>query len=152
MKITKVTKNTSKAAASILTAYWKTRGMAYSQRWAEAYVTKGHGEDIRKDKFFVLKDKCEVIACVAIVIYEGDVAELRDFVVKLDRRKQGFGQIILKDALEFCKKQKVRKVYSLTNPRQQDFLGKRGFHMEGTLRSHFKKGEDLIIMSRFLKK
>ena len=151
MNITKISQRTTTQAAKILSDYWKERGMQYTPKWALAYIKKGHKSEIKKDQFFVAKEGPDVVGTASIIIYEGDVAELRDLVVKKSCRKQGCGSALMDAASKFCKEQKVRKMYGLTFPQQQQFMKKRGYKKEGVLKNHFKKGEDLVIMSKFLR-
>ena len=145
-----LTKKDIPAAAKILRTYWKSRGMTYSEKWTQDYLTKGHATEMKKDLFFVAKEKGKVIGTMSVIIYEGDVAELRDFVVDPKLRGKGFGKQIASETLEILRKQKVRKIYALVYPEYEDFWKKYGFEREGLLKDHFAKGEDLAIVSKFL--
>jgi N-acetylglutamate synthase-like GNAT family acetyltransferase len=137
--------------AGILVDYWKTRSMEYSIEWTENYIKEGHKKEIIKDKFFTLKENNEVIGVIAVIIYEGNIAELRDFVVSEKYRGQGYGKKIIQEIIEWCKKQDIRKIYALACPEREHIYAKYGFEKEGLLKNHFTKGEDLTFMSRFLK-
>ena len=136
-------------ASRILREYWKTRGMSYSQEWTRNYLKQGHKTEIKKDMFFVAKDKNKVIGTMSIIIYEGDVAELRDFLVDNAYRGQGVGKSMMSELMQIIQKQKVRKIYALVFP-DCGFYLKMGFKQEGLLKDHFVKGEDLAIVSKFL--
>lgn len=138
--------------ANLLRQYWKTRGMNYPKKWAEDYLKKGHKHDIKEDNFFVLEGpRGSVIGVISSTIFEGDVAELRDLVVTEKYRGLGHGKRLVNEALEYCKSKNVRKVYGFSRYETEGLLRALGFHVEGVLRNHFAEGEDLLIMSKFLK-
>ncbi len=138
--------------AEHLVSYWNTRKMKYSTKWAENYVAKGHREEIIGDKFLVAIENGKVAGSISIVLWEKDLAELRDFYVKPEYRKKGIGRALLEEALRFCKKKKIRKVHGKLFPQYLPFFRQYGFQSEGKLKSHFAEGEDLIIIGKFLKK
>ena len=126
--------------------------MQYSLEYALEYLKKGHAIEILEDNFFVIRNKEEIIGFASLVIYEGNVGEIRDFVIKEEFRGKGFGNTLLSYILEFAKQRNLRKVFVLALSNAKEFYKKNGFEAEGLLRSHFRKGEDLIIMSKFLNK
>lgn len=138
--------------ASLLRSYWKERGMGYDQEWTIEYLTKGHAAEIKKDQSFVLKDNDKLIGTVAVIIYEGDVAEIRDLVVKKEYRGKGYGKKLLEFILEHSQRNEVRKVFALIFQQYRFLFEKQQFTLEGFLKDHFKDGEHLLIMSRMLKK
>jgi N-acetylglutamate synthase-like GNAT family acetyltransferase len=150
MKLVKIGKKDVSATARLLREYWETRGMKYSQKWAEGYVSKGHKAEIKEDLFFALKDGEKVLGTIAVIIYEGDVAELRDFVVDREHRGKGLGHKIISESLTILKEKKVRKAYALIFRQYADFYKEFGFEKEGVMKSHFAEGEDLVIVSKFL--
>lgn len=136
-------------AAKILRDYWKDRGMEYPQRWAESYLRKGHAKEIKQDMTFVLRERNIIIGIIAMVVYEGNVAEIRDLVTRKEFRGIGHGRAMLEFVLDYCAKSNIRKVYALTFPQHQQLFEEHSFVKEGCLRSHFKDKEDLMIMSLF---
>lgn len=150
-KIKKLTKADIKPTAEMLVAYWKERGMTYSRKWGENYLVKGHKTEILKDEFFVMADeKNKTIGSVSFILYEGNVAEIRDLVVKKEFRNRGFGKDLLAYLVDYCKALKIRKLCALCLKNKVNLLKQAGFEKEGLLKSHFKKGENLTIMSKFL--
>ena len=84
MEIAQLAKKDVSRVASLLKQYWMTeRNMPYTLAWAKQYVEKGHARDIKNDFFFVLKHKNVIVGCISLVHYEGDVGEIKDFVVRL---------------------------------------------------------------------
>lgn len=151
MKLQKLAARNKKEINTLLRSYWKTRGMSYSKKWTDHYLRMGHKTEIKKDQFFVVIEKGVFIGCISAIILEGNLAELRDFVIKPEYRKKGFGRKTMNEIVKWLKKQNVRKVYSLTFPQKQRFLSRLKFKKEGFLKSHFKKRENLVMMSRFLR-
>ena len=150
MNVVALEKGDIQKAAGILRDYWTERGMEYSQKWTESYLLKGHSKEIKDDVTLVLKEGEEIIGVVAVVVYEGDLAEVRDWVVRKEYRKKGYGKLLLKEAIEFCIKRNVRKIAALVFPQYEKLFEKIGFLREGYLRSHFKDNEDLVYMSVIL--
>ncbi len=151
MKLAKLGKKDVSATARLLREYWETRGMKYSQTWAEGYVRKGHKAEIKEDLFFTAKDGEKVLGAMSVIIYEGNVAELRDFVVDPEFRGKGLGHKIISEILTILKERKVRKACALIFRQYEEFYKEFGFGKEGILKSHFAEGEDLMIVSKFLK-
>ncbi len=150
MNVRKSNKKDTKYIATLLKDYWKERGMRYSQGWAEDYVKNGHKKEIKKEISFILMDKMQ-IGYISTIIYEGNVAELRDLVVKKEFRNKGYGRLLAEKAITWCRKNRIRKMYALAFPKNEAFYKRLGFRREGLLKDHFKKGEDLLFVSRFIK-
>ena len=151
MKILELKKEDIPKIATLLRNYWKERSMIYSQKWTENYLKKGHSTEIKKEKFFVLKEKNNIIGYISVIIWESNLAELRDFVIEKKFRRKGYGKKLLNFALNWCEKNKIRKIIALTFPKYKGFLEKFNFKEEGFLKNHFKKGENLYFMSKQLK-
>ena len=150
MKIREKEDSDVEELAGFLTKYWETRNMDYSQDWAESYIKKGHREEIIDDKFFVAKENNDIIGSISIVFWEGGVAELRDFYVKEKHRNEGVGDQLFDNAFEYCRERNVRKIHAKIFPYMLNFFKRKGFRAEGILQDHFEKGEDLIIVGKFL--
>ncbi len=149
MTLKKITKQERTEAAKILADYWAERGMhEYNQKWAERYIVEGHKKEIKSDEFFIRKEGGKVIGTVSLTADVSGVAEIRDLVIKEEFRGKGYGKKILGELIEFAKKRKIRKLFALT--KVEGLFKSAGFEKEGVLKSHFAKGEDLIIMSKFL--
>lgn len=141
-----------KSLAAHLVAYWKTRGMRYSQKWAEGYIASGHKKEIAGDKFFVALENGCVVGSISVVVWKGGLAELRDFYVTPACRNKGIGRALFEKALRFCEKKKARKVHAKVFPQYMEFFKEYGFAEEGILKSHFADGEDLLVVGKFMKK
>lgn len=138
-------------AAKLLTDYWAERGMGrYDSRWAHQYLLEGHRKEIEKDEFFAYREGDALIGIVSLVTYSSNVAEIRDLVVKPDRRGEGHAGRILKALVEQARKGGVRKLYALTSPRTGYLFISAGFEREGLLRDHFADGEDMLFMGKRL--
>ncbi|MBI2663335.1 GNAT family N-acetyltransferase [Candidatus Woesearchaeota archaeon] len=148
--IKELSKNDVNEVATLLRRYWSTRGMKYSQKWTLDYLKKGHKIELKKEKFFVLKEK-EIMGYISILIWEGNLAELRDLVVKEEYKGKNYGKQLVNHALTWCKNNKIRKVMALSFPKYKKFIEKFGFRQEGYLKDHFTEGEDLLFMSLKLK-
>jgi len=147
----KISDKDRKEAAGLLADYWETRGMPqYNRAWASRYLAKGHGLEIARDEFFVLREKGELVGIISLITDVSGVAEIRDEVVKQEYRGKGYGKILIAEVVKLAKKRKIRKVFALTFPRYQKLYADIGFKKEGVLKDHFAKGENLVIVSKIL--
>src|SRR3989344_5101622 len=152
MEIKKLSDKDINKTSEMLKNYWKERGMNYSSKWAKEYIMEGHRKEILQDIFFLAKENEEIIGSISIIVHEGDLVELRDFVVLLAHRGKGIGKALFDHALSWCLQNNIRKIYCLSFPYLNNFWLKQGFILEGELKNHFKDEENLLIFSKFLKK
>tara|TARA_Y100000310_G_C20702951_1_gene831782 strand:+ start:3648 stop:4211 length:564 start_codon:yes stop_codon:yes gene_type:complete len=152
VEIKVVDKENIPAVATLLRSYWRDRKMIYTQKWAEDYITVGHKVELKREQTFVLLDKNKVLGTIAVLLWEGNVAELRDFVVKKEQRNKGLGKKLLEFALDWCKRNNVRKVFALVSQDLRSFFESYQFILEGFLKNHFKEGEHLLLVSFFPEK
>lgn len=151
MEVKKIQGDDLQSAAMLLRNYWKERGMSYAQERVLNYITKGHQTEIKKDQFFVIKENEKVIGTCSLIINCNDVAEIRDFVIKKDQRKKGYGMKAFKYLLEQAKQNSVRKIVAYIFQKNRSFYESQGFALEGFLKDHFKEGEHMLVMSKYLK-
>ena len=151
MSLANISNEEKEDVAVLLSDYWKERGMPqYNQEWASNYLEEGHKKEIESDEFFVYKEDEKIIGIVSLITISGGVAEIRDIVVKPEYREKGYGTKMLEELIAIAKKRNIRKLFSLAFPQYELFYINAGFVNEGTLKSHFKDGEDLLFMSKFL--
>ncbi len=98
----------------------------YSQNWNfglyfEAKVATGLSEflnrfDPERDGFWLATIDGEIIGSIAIdgIKTDNDGAHLRWFIVLPQLADQGIGTLLLREALEFCRKLSYRRVYLWT--------------------------------------
>ncbi len=139
-----------KELAHMLSDYWSERDLDYPVEWAEDYVREGHSKEIMGDKFFVETGEDGVSGSISIVLWEGGVAEIRDFYVVEGERDSGIGIKLLERVQEYCESRGVRKLHAKVITESKGFFEKNGFKEEGVLKDHFKEGEDLAVMAKFL--
>ena len=151
MKFEKLKKQDTETVAKIIDKYWKERGFDYSMGYIKEYLKVGHRKEIIEDSFFVLKENDKVLGNISIIIVDDKLAELRDFVVKEEYRGKGYGKEIIKNVLDFCKKNNIRKVIAISFPEYLEFFKKFGFQQEGYLKDHFFDGEDMLFLSLILR-
>lgn len=151
LKIEKMEPSQMREISELLAEYWKDRGMPeYDTSWARDYLKQGHKKEIANDEFFVCMYEGKIIGCVSLVTDVSGVAEIRDMVLKNEYHGKGLDKEILKQVIDMAKKRKPRKIFALALPHAESLYAKAGFEKEGTLRGHFKDGENLSIMSLFL--
>lgn len=152
MEIKIVDKESIPTAANLIRLYWKDRKLFYTQQWMQGYLEHGIKRVIKEQKTFVLKENERVIGTATIVLWEGKLAEIKDLVIKKEKRNQGYGKKLLEHLIEWCKRNNVNKVIALSPQSARFFLEKNNFKLEGFLKDHFKKGENLILMALFPEK
>src|SRR3989338_5187023 len=151
MEIKKIESEDLQATANLLRSYWKERGDNYAQDFALNYLTNGHKTEITKDQSFVIKEKDKIVWMIALVVYEGNVAEIKDCILKKEARGKGWGRKLTEIIIDHAKRNEIRKISIVTVPNLRSFYEKFGFTLEGFLKDHFKEGEHMLIMSKKLK-
>src|SRR5574341_523287 len=151
MVLVKIFDINRKEGAIMLTNYWKDRGMLeYNYKWALGYLHEGHKKEVKADEFFLYKENHKLIGIISIITDVSNVAEIRDMVVKREYRGQGYATKMLNEMIAIAKERKIRKIFAFVFPEYRKMYSSAGFRKEGLLISHFKPGEDLIIMSKQL--
>jgi len=152
MALRNVSERDENKLAELLADYWKERGMPqYDVAWAKAYLKEGHKKEIARDEFFVFEQEGNMVGVIALITDVSGVAEIRDTVIKPEHRKKGFGKQMLTELVALAKERKLRKLFSLSFPQYERLLTSVGFEKEGVLKNHFAQGEDLVVMSLFLR-
>lgn len=111
----------------------------------------------------VLLDRCQVIvafhdkeiagaAAVHIKVDRKDhkLATIKHVAVKEEYQKKGIGKELMKKAEETVGKGKLEVHLAAQEGPATDFYTKLGFEIEGKLKSHYRKGEDCIILGKIL--
>ncbi len=106
-----------------------------------------------KNQFIVSKEGEKIIGVVRASVEDLDLAELRWLAVEEEYRGKGIGTELIRSALEFLKKKKMRKVVART--KSSDAIATSlflnlGFEIEGYFRDHFRKGTNIIQFAKFL--
>ncbi len=144
----KIKRGDYQEATKLLGKSWKSRRYKNPMD----YISKGHNIEIVEDQFFVFEGiKGEMVGIISVVLYEGGVAELRDLVIDDKYRGLGYSTQMLERAIDYCNSNKMRKIYGYVRYQDEGLLKSLGFHVEGVLKNHFVDGEDLLILSKFLK-
>lgn len=148
MPLKRIAQKDRKPAAKLLVKYWNSRGMTrYNVRWAEDYLEAGHRKEIAKDEFFLFRKGGKIVGVISLMTWPSkDLVEVRDEVAP----NKGVLKKMIAELLELARKRKIRKVYSLSLEQNARTYASLGFRKEGVLKSHFEKGEDIFVMSRFL--
>ncbi|MBS3053568.1 MAG: GNAT family N-acetyltransferase [Candidatus Aenigmarchaeota archaeon] len=146
MKIIKAGRKDEKLLAKFLVSYWKSRGMNFSVPWALKYLKKGMTCEMSEERFVVI-DNENIIGSIALLKYYENFAEIRDEVWEDDK----IGSSLLNYLIQYAKKRKIKKIYTLALKNKVNFYRKHKFIKEGFLRDHVKKREHLTVMSKFLR-
>lgn len=145
MQIRLSTKHDNKKVAKYLINYWRERRMNFTLKWALEYLKNGMASEFKEERFICI-DKGKLLGTIALLKYYENVAEIRDEIWA----DEEIGSKLISSVINSAKKNKFRKIYSLALKDKVGFYKKHGFSKEGLLKNHFKTGEDIAVMSRFL--
>ncbi len=106
--------------------------------------------------FIALEDR-EILGTLFIkVITKEKRAELKHLLVNENFRNKGIGKTLISKAIEIARKKQLRKITGFATSKYIAALSKLalyfGFKLEGTLKYHYRKNEDVYIYSLFMKK
>jgi GNAT superfamily N-acetyltransferase len=80
----------------------------------EPYVAQPMSEFVLKGSerecLWIVEDEGMVRGSIAIVEHEGDVAQLRWFILDDQTRGKGYGRALLESAIEFCKEKNYERI------------------------------------------
>ena len=84
-------------------------------------------DDIREHaaNFLVAERRGQVVGCVALQDYGGDLYELRSLAVREEQTGRGIGSALVKAAVDLARARGARELFALT--RRVAFFGSRGF-------------------------
>ncbi|HLY25017.1 MAG TPA: GNAT family N-acetyltransferase [Aggregatilineales bacterium] len=78
-----------------------------------------------QDMAWVVEEDGQIVGCCILEIYSPKIAELRSLAVREDCRSKGYGEILVKAAVEEAQKHKVRQVLVVTS--SPEFFQKQNF-------------------------
>lgn len=108
----------------------------------------------RADKFAQLFEKEGAALLLRLI---GDEAEILTLFVTPDKRRQGYAQALLQEALDFASKQGIRHIYlevAQDNHGARALYGKMGFGLAGRRKSYYQRKDgsrvDALNLTLFL--
>lgn len=137
------------AAAGLLTEYWKEREVAASKRAARSFIEEGHVSATVYEETFLAELDGKPIGVLGLAVSEGGLAKIRTFFMHPAHRGKGNGEAFLSFMLALIEQSKVRKVTVHAFPETKQLYARLGFQQEGLLKDHYRKGEHVVLMSRF---
>lgn len=146
MKIEKFTNRDKDKLAKCLLTYWKSRGMQFSLSWTLNYLKKGMTTEMTSERFVAKDSSGRIVGTIALLKYEKYIAEIRDEIWEND----DVGTQLIESLIAYAAKHAIRKLYSLSLKDKVRLYRKRGFVKEGMLKSQFRPGEHVTVMSKFL--
>jgi len=75
-----------------------------------------------KESFFVMEEKGKIVGTVGIKEDSKDDALLRRLFVDAACRKRGYGSLLARTAIDFCKEKGYRRIYFRCTDRMQDAM------------------------------
>ncbi len=99
--------------------------------------------------FWVYEEEGNILGCCALQIVWEDLAEIRSFAVRKDRKGEGIGRALIEACLKEARELGIEKVFSLTYVK--DYFEKLGFRMIDKDRLPHKVWSDCINCPKFPK-
>ena len=121
-------------------------------KFNEEYVREKIAD--KRNKIFVAVDKKKIIGSVRVKIFDLDLAEIRQISVTKKYRGKGIGSKLMKSAISYLKRKKIRKVVArakATDKIGMKFLIDNNFVPESFMKEHFRKKVDIIEFALFLR-
>ena len=147
MEIRNATEKDARDIADIIKRHAQEDYMGYAT-FDERYIRA----KMRRDFFIVaLEDK--LIGCVRLSMVDIDLADIRTMCVDQDQRRKGIATKLMEEVMKIATENQIRKLMTRTkadNPVAINFFNKFGFVQEGYFKEHYRKGIDVIQLSKFL--
>ncbi len=67
--------------------------------------------------FWVVEESDRIVGCCCLEVYSPKIAELRSLAVHEDCRGKGYGEILVKAAVDEAQRQKIRQILVVTSTR-----------------------------------
>ena len=87
------------------------------------------------------------------IIEQDKRGELKHLIVNKNFRNQGIGKALLNETIKYAKKKKLRKLTGMASSNKITVLKKLAknfeFKLEGILKNHYRKNENIFIYSLF---
>ena len=149
INITKVEKKDSAQISSFLVKNFKIHNLEFDKK----YINKSFENGV----WFTAKLGEKIVGTILLsIIMQDNRAELKHMLVEKNFKRIGIGTRLLHTALNYAKKKKLRKVTGNTTSGNNKIIKKlakyHDFALEGILKDHYRKNEDVYIYSAFLKK
>ena len=119
---------------SILTKEYPFDRSAYVDSYLYDLIATYSGS---RNNFFVLEDDGKIIGTVGIKEETADLALLRRLFVEPTHRRKGYGELLMNQALKFCKEKGYAKVVFRTTSRMTqaiELCKKKGFKKNASFR------------------
>ncbi|HLD39071.1 MAG TPA: GNAT family N-acetyltransferase [archaeon] len=149
IKIRIATKKDAKDVAAIIKKHAQQDYMGYAT-FSESYIK----DKMKKNNFFIVsEDRDRIVGCIRASIVDLDLAEIRTLCVDEEYRKQGIATELIQKTLDLLEKNKMRKIVARAKADNKiaiNLFKKSGFDQEGYFREHYRKGIDVVQMSKFL--
>ena len=127
---------------------FKTHNLKFNNR----YIKNSFNEGI----WFLSKINNKIVGIIFLKIINQDKrVELKHLLVEESYRSKGIGKALLSEAIKLAKKKKLRKITGMATSSNSKILKKLAnsfnFKLEGILKDHYRKNEDVYVYSLFLK-
>lgn len=134
-----------------ISSFLKKNFTIHNLKFNKKYVEKSLNEGI----WFLAKRNDELLGIIFLKVVKQDSrGELKHLLVKEDYRGKGVGKTLLNDAIKFARKKKLRKLTGMVTSKNIKILKKMvksfNFKLEGILKNHYRKNENVHIYSLFL--
>ena len=147
ISITKAERKNSAQISSFLAKNFKIHNLKFDKR----YINKSFENGV----WFTAKLGKKIVGTVLLsIIGQDNRAELKHLLVEKNFRRIGIGTRLLHAALNYAKKKKIRKITGNATSGNRKIISKLAeyynFALEGILKDHYRKNEDVYIYSWFV--
>lgn len=149
ISITKAEKKDSAQISSFLAKNFKIHNLKFDK----TYINKSFENGV----WFTAKLGKKIVGTILLsVIRQDDRAELKHLLVEKNFRRRSIGTRLLHTALNYAKKKKLRKITGNAASGNNKIIKKlakcHNFALEGILKDHYRKNEDVYVYSAFLER
>ncbi len=150
MSLRELEENEVEEIAEVLVENWQRKNLDYDKDWAIDYLKNGHDKEVEEEHFYVYEENGEKKAFASLVKDVNGVVEIRDEGLLPGVKDKQTMTMLLMQLISEATAMNARKIFCLTPFDKIQTFRELEFEQEGILKNHFKPGQDLVIMSRFL--
>lgn len=145
MPLLKIDDSDVNKLAKLFREDYEARGLNFTQSSIKDYLKIG----VKRKQFYAIEENNDLIGCVALKPGYNFILEMKDLIA---RNSSDF-RMLVENMIKISLEKEARKLFTICPEKYERWLQDMGFMKEGTLRDHFKDGENLVIMGvKFVKK
>lgn len=137
----------SNKIASFLQQHFEIHNLKFNKKYVQNSFDSGIWSIAKKEN--------KIVGITLLkIIKQDNRGELKHLIANKNFRNQGIGKALLNETIKYAKKKKLRKLTCMVSSKNIGVLKKLDknfkFEMEGILKNHYRKNEDVFVYSLFL--